>query len=165
MAHEKTIAWIERRHGIERPWRTVEEAQHRLATTIDDIEQETTVSACRIEGLEHGEVGGKAHLACGVTRCEVEIRNHAVAGVRWIDHEMHHAFKKLVRTGIPKGLAFHERATMRNVECDNGHRRLSFVCDVSTAGLVMRVQALGIDQRKRNIPREARPTDSDHTGV
>jgi hypothetical protein len=55
-----------------------------------------------VEWLQHGKVGRKTHLACGITGCELDICDGGVARVQRIDRKMGHAFEQLVRANIPK---------------------------------------------------------------
>src|SRR5919199_5438768 len=82
-------------------------------------------------------MGRKVHLSCGITGCEFDVRNGSVAGVQRVDGKVDHAFEPLVRTYIPKRPALHKRATVRNIQCDNRHRR-SPLCDTPAREAVLK---------------------------
>jgi hypothetical protein len=86
-------------------------------------------------------MGRKAYLAYGITRCECDIRNGSVAGMKRIDCKVDHAFEPLIRTNMANGLP-----SRKGLQCV-----MSSVTTGTSALLCVILQQERVDDFLRNV--------------
>ena len=126
-AHQKAVARFERRGGGEGAGGAVE-AENRLASAVDDVEDDAAAPALRIRRLEHLEIGGEADAPVGIAGRRLDVGYRLVGGMRRIHREPRPPFEMPVRADVPKRLAARERGVACYIELGHWHFGLPPEC-------------------------------------
>jgi hypothetical protein len=99
LAHEKAIARVQMAN------RTVKIRQHRGITPIDDIQEQPVVAELGCDGLQQADICHALHQALRIPWGELQVSNPGVAGMVWVDRDMHRTLQELIGADITKGSA------------------------------------------------------------
>jgi len=123
LLHQKTVAQIKRRVGIERRKRPVESVEHVLTAAVENIKQRNAVAVRLIFWGQHEEIGHESHTPGGIAWSLVEIGDRLVAGIVRIERVVHLADDFLVGARVAKTFACEHVGACRNLDPrDLGHR-------------------------------------------
>ena len=79
---------------------SVDVARNELAAAIRQLNDQTTVAACRIARDQQAQVGREAHASFGVTLGEIEINDAAIGFVLRVDAEGDRAVQPIVGPSV-----------------------------------------------------------------
>ena len=106
-AHQVAVARLQGRGGVGSGGDAVH-AQGGLPAPVHHVEQDAPVAPVAVHRLEHGEVRRKLHLAGGIARRQVQVRNPLIPGLRRVHRVVGRAFQQLIRAHLAEALARRE---------------------------------------------------------
>jgi hypothetical protein len=96
LPHEPAVAEVALLGRVARGGPTVDDAQHRPAAPVRDLQKQGAVSLARVLGREDEEVGGELDLAIRAARGVLQIDDAAIVEVPGLDREVDAAGDLLV---------------------------------------------------------------------
>jgi hypothetical protein len=121
MAHQKAVARIGRRAGIDRARHTVEGRQSKSIAAVRHIEQQAVIAALGIFRRQDADIRAEMHQAIAAACRQVDIGDAAVQRVRRVHREVCFAIELNVAPDTPKRPSAGQRLAGLDLKLGNGH--------------------------------------------
>src|SRR5262249_16697449 len=100
----------------------IEIAQPRTTPPVQDVEQQAVITALWFHRPEDAPIRRKMHPATDVSRCQLQVGDELIGGMRGINGKRDRPVELLVRTYLPKGFFLGKGSSRRYQDFSDCHR-------------------------------------------